>query len=51
MNDSSAARSGAVQAATPVNQTVKHRYEVQSNGLMIIKVNIGILLHDAAVLP
>jgi hypothetical protein len=39
MNDSSAARSGAVQAATPVNQTTKHRD------------NTGILLYDAAVLP
>jgi hypothetical protein len=31
MNDSSAARSGAVQAATPTNKTVEHRDKVQSS--------------------
>jgi hypothetical protein len=51
MNDSSAARSGAVQAATPGNQTVKRHDKMQSNSLMIIKVNTGISLYDAAVLP
>jgi hypothetical protein len=50
MNDSSAARSGAVQAAAPINQTIEHRDRVQSKSLVIIKVNTGISLYGSAVL-
>jgi hypothetical protein len=50
INDSSAARSDGMQAAKPVNSTIKYRDKVQNNSLMLIKLNRGISLYDAVVL-